>query len=1166
MRRLTAAQRAAVEHEGSALLVAAAAGSGKTMVLVERLFRQLRAGHDLTEFLIITYTNAAAAELRGKIAARLAEALAQTPDDRHLRRQTRLLYLAQISTIHAFCGVLLRQYAHLRDLPPEFRVGDEQQLLQLRTQVMERLLVERYAQQDPGFLALADTLGAGRSDAKLAQAALALYDTMCTHAQPAAWLAQCRAQLTAESEEASRTPWGEAVLRQVHRIAAAQLRRIRHAIALTQSDGALAKGYLASLEQTAAALEALAAAETWDEAQAQLPVPFPRVGSSKKMDETLKQRVVALRDACKAAAGALAGMLYDNSATVLADWRGTVPETLALFDLAEEFDRRFTREKRRRGLLDFSDLEHETIALLTDRYSGEPTAAARDIAARYHEVMVDEYQDCNEVQDTIFRAVSHQGQRLFMVGDVKQSIYRFRLADPFIFLQKYRTYADHAAPGAPRRVLLQQNFRSQPAVLEAVNHVFRTCMSVEVGELDYGDAEALYPGAVRAALPTPAVELHVIQGGEEGQTRVAREAAFVAERIRTMLDAGELIADGDQLRPVTPGDIVILLRSPRSVAADYLAALSARGIPAEGGGGGNLLESTEAQVLLSTLRAIDNPHQDIPLAAAMASPVFGFTAEELAQIRQAAQGDFCTALEAQAKTDERCAAFLAQLARWRLLSQTLSLPELVWLVQQQTEMSAVFGALPGGAQRQRNLLSIYEASLDFRGGLTAFLDAMELRRENDGMEPQIVGEGDGRVRLMSIHKSKGLEFPVVFVSDLAREFNASDLAAPVLTHPRLGVGAMALDMEQMQQYSTFARAAIRQQLKSEMLSEQLRVLYVAMTRASERMILTYCEKRADAAAEKAAWGGYPADPYQAGQATNMGHWVLMAAMLRPEAGTLRHAAGADECETIPVEGRWTIAWHEDVAEAGDEAPAQAEPAAGAAEVSAPLAAFVDAHAGAAATPSKLTATQLKGRFQDTEAAEAAAQWSAEPAPALPRFERPRFAAGETGLTPTERGIAAHLFMQYADYGRCGTEGGVRAELTRLLRDEFLSPEQAEAVEPATVLAFFTSPLGCRVRQAETLVREFKFSLLDDAEPYYPAAGPGEEILLQGVVDCALLEPAGITVIDFKTDRVTPGHEPERAAQYRGQLAVYARALERIYGRPVRSRVLWFFATGTAVEG
>lgn len=1172
MRELTTAQRAAVEHEGSALLVSAAAGSGKTMVLVERLLRQLRAGHDLTEYLIITYTNAAAMELRGKIAARLSEALAETPDDRHLRRQSQLLYLAQISTIHAFCGELLRQYAHLRDLPPDFRVAEEQQVAALREQIMERLLIERYEQAEPAFLALASTLGSGRDDRRLASTAQELYDTLRTHARPERWLAQCREQLHLEGiADAGQTVWGQAILHHLRQTAQGQLRRLRQAIELARLDEKLSRGYLPSLETTAQGLEQLASAESWDAARQGLPLAFPALKPVRGADESLKRRISAIRDQCKKAAETMETALYADSASVLSDLDCTVEATLALFDLAEEFGRRFAREKRRRGLLDFSDLEHEAIALLTDRYTDAPSAAARDIAARYQEVMVDEYQDCNQVQDTIFRAVSDEGRRLFMVGDVKQSIYRFRLADPGIFLEKYHSYHLQPEPGIPRKVLLSRNFRSRPAILEAVNHVFGCCMSEPVGELAYGAEEALYPPSDhgRPELPTPAVELHVITGGDEEQTRVQREAAFVAGRIRQMLDAGEQIAGADgSLRPMTPGDIVILLRSPRSVAADYLSALSARGIPASGGGGGDLLQSTEAQVLLCTLRAIDNPHQDVPLAAAMASPVFGFTAEELARIRQAAEGDFCTALTVCAETDAHCAAFWSQLRSWRILAQTRPLPELIWTVMEQTEMSAIFGALSGGAQRQRNLLSLYEASMSYHGGLTAFLDAMDLRRESGGMEPVPVTDGAGQVRLMSIHKSKGLEFPVVFVSDLAREFNLQDLNAPVLCHPALGVGSMVVNLEQMQQYPGFARTAIRQQKRDETLSEQLRVLYVAMTRASERMILTHCEKKAEAALEKAAFGGYPADPYAAGQADCLGHWVLMAALLRPEAGVLRHAADADEMESIPVEGRWDIQFHASVTSEPETVAAEPVPAPELPTVSAPLAQFVDPHAGAAATPSKLTATQLKGRYQDEEAAEfASAEWSGvqPPAAALPRFEQPRFAAEQQGLSPAERGIAAHLFMQYADYARCGELPGVQAELQRLVREEFLSPEQAEAVRPETILTFFAHPLGQRLRTAPELLREFKFSILDEAQRYYPDAGAGEQVLLQGVVDCAIVEPDGLTVIDFKTDRIQPGGEAARASQYRGQLRAYARALERITGRPVRRQILWFFHTGTAWE-
>ena len=500
---LTEEQRAAVEDCGGGLLVSAAAGSGKTRVLVERLLSRVEEeGLDIHRFLVITYTKAAAAELRGRIVEELAARLAERPGDRHLRRQATLVYQTQISTVHAFCAQLLRECGHLLDLDPDFRLCDESEAGVLMLQAMDDVLEQRYETVEPegDFARLLDTVAAGRDDSRLVRIALDIYGKVQSHPAPGAWLVgQQRAFALEGVADAGETPWGALLLEQAERQAEYWQGQMMRALELAWGEEKLSKGYAPSLSATLEGLRAFreAAAQGWDRASEWVAIPFPRLGAVRGCgDPAAQERIKAIREVCKKRMGKLAELFSEPSGRLLEDMRAVHPAVRGLFALVEDFSHAYTALKRERGLLDFSDLEHCAVRLLVGK-DGLPTELADQWGARYAEVMVDEYQDTNEVQNAIFSAVSGQGKRLFMVGDVKQSIYRFRLADPTIFLEKYRSFrpAGEAAEGEPRRILLTRNFRSRPQVLEGANFLFRNVMSTEFGEMDYTGDEALYPGA-----------------------------------------------------------------------------------------------------------------------------------------------------------------------------------------------------------------------------------------------------------------------------------------------------------------------------------------------------------------------------------------------------------------------------------------------------------------------------------------------------------------------------------------------------------------------------------------------------------------------------------------------------------------------------------------------
>ena len=1195
---LTSQQQLVVDNRGGGLLVSAAAGSGKTRVLVERLLDRVeREGLDVDRFLVITYTKAAAAELRARVVEELGQRMALHPEDRRLRRQATLIYKAQISTIHAFCAQLLREQGHLLDIEPDFRLLDENEADLIMLDVLDEVLDRRYETIGEGddFTQLVDTMSAGRDDSRLVQIVLDIRRRVQSHPDPSAWLEQqAQAFSMPGVKEAGETVWGRLLLADAARQAGYWMGQMAKALELCGCDDTFSANYLPTLSATLEGLRAFrsACAQGWDAARAALPIPFLTPGR-KRVPAGLPEaeQVKDLRSRCKKRMEKLEERFLDSSADLLEDMRAVGPAVRALFALEADFEAAYTAEKRRRGVLDFSDLEHLAVRLLVGQDG--PTELAAMVGERYDEIMVDEYQDINQVQNAIFTAISREGKNLFLVGDVKQSIYRFRQADPTIFLEKYRAFrpAAEAAEGEDRRLTLSKNFRSRAQVLEGANFLFRGLMSEELGELDYTDDQALYPGASYPAAEDPryAVELDALDlsGPDEGQEvrpeeeqaaktpRDLSEARFAAWRIQKLLKDGFPVSDGEGgLRPVRTGDIVILLRSPGAVLHHYARALGERGIPWEAEGGGDFFAAVEIGVALALLEVIDNPRQDVPLIAALRSPVYGFSADRLALIRAGnGGGDFYDALTAAARRgEEDCVSFLAELAELRFGAGDMSCYELLWHLYDRANLPGVFGAMSNGEERRGNLILLTELARQFEGaghkGLFGFLSYLErLRQDGKRISAPAAGRTGGGVRILSIHRSKGLEFPVVLLCGLARQFNREDMKKPMLFHPGLGVGPKRLDVERRVEYPTLARRAVERQLDREMMAEELRLLYVAATRAREKLILSVALTGGGKDIAKllpdARW---PADPQALSACQSPGQWVLLPVLTRKEAFPLRDAAGGSAPPPPLVPGpAWEIRWlsggafdARPVLPAKEEAQAEgaADPA-----LEARLR-WTYPHLGDVAAPSKLTATQLnKGRELDRETAEDAVPMAARKRE--PR--RPRFAQEALGLTPAQKGTALHAVMEYLDFDKTDTPEAIRGEIDRLVRQAYLTPEQGAAADPGAIAAFFQSPLGREVCGAAELHREFKFSVLVPAADYVPNTGPEERVLLQGVVDCWFETADGITLVDFKTDRVPAAQAADRAETYRTQMEVYSRAMEEVTGRKVTRRALWFFRAGKAVE-
>ena len=1159
--KLTPQQALAVNDRGGKLLVSAAAGSGKTKVLVDRLMKYLTDPVDpanLDEFLIITYTKAAASELRGKIAQKLTEKIAEDPANTHLQRQMQRLFLTKISTVHGFCSDILKEYAYRLDIPSDFRVADETEIREIREAVLTQILDEAYetAGEDPDFRAFVDSQGLGRDDRLVPDIIQKVYDSAMCHLHPKGWLERCMAAARAENvTDASETIWGSFLMEDLINYLDQQLNVMRQCAQWLAAEPGMEKAF-ANIKQTLEQLESLRGCVTWDDIIQNKEIDFGRLNFPRKnVDQELVDQVKAIRGACKKGLEKKLSIFSDPSRQILDDLERTEPGTRGLIKLVERFDEAFRKTKKGKRILDFGDLEHRTLDLLLGTSRGNLSSVATEIGGRFREVMVDEYQDSNGVQDAIFEALTRKRQNCFMVGDVKQSIYQFRLADPGIFLKKYHDYADaeEAEPGQGRKVLLSHNFRSGPEVIEGVNCVFGRCMSPQVGGLYYTEEEALREGVPHTALGEPGVEFYALEIRED---TYSEEAAFVAEQIEKMLHSGTLIRNKEGLAPVQPEDIVILLRSPNSVGVHYQRALEDRGIRCNSGGGGDLLQTEEIATMRSLLQTIMNPRQDIPLISALASPLFGFTADDLATFRSR-QKRGCV-YEALKQWDHpKAVAFCTALDKLRRAASMKSVSELLQMCYALTGADNVYAAMPGGENRQENLRTFYKLAADYEAGnsrdLGQFLDHLESLSERGLVSA--AGSPGGSVTIMSIHKSKGLEVPVVFLCALARDFNRDSLRAQILCDQQLGLGLSVADSRRRIRYPSLAKRAISVKMAEMALSEEMRVLYVAMTRARDRLVMVYSPKNLESSLQNIALRrNADKGALLCADASCPGDWVALTAMGRLEAGQLfqigGHTGGAEisdfpwKIEVVQApEGKLgkTVTY-----EAGGGIPERAL-----ARVRDSLT-FKYPYMGAVSAPSKQTATGRKGREKDEEAAENTPQQRMSPEV----WRKPTFIS--EGRRGKEYGNAVHTVMQYLLFECCGTLEGIDAEIRRLVECRLLLPEQEPLVSREKIFAFFCTPIGRKLASGATCIREFKFSILDDASGYGEGL-QGEKVLLQGVVDCALLDDDGITVIDFKTDRATEQTVSELVRRYSVQVNTYCEALSRIYGMPVKNAYIYFFS-------
>ena len=1181
----TSEQQKVIDLRNRNILVSAAAGSGKTAVLVERIIRRLTEDDtptDVDRLLIVTFTEAAAAEMKERIGAAIEKKLEERPGDIRLERQATLIHSAQITTIHSFCLAVIRDHFHVIGIDPGFRIAEEGELKLLKQDVLEELLEECYAEAKEEFLDFTERFGSGKSDKKIEEIILKMYEYSRSYPRPDRWLDQCVKAYESEDLEVRAE---ERV-----RMRAADIERVleRGLKICEEPDGPYMYGDM--LDSDLEELERLQRAENFD-AMYSAAAGFKWKRLSSRKDDTVspdkKEKVKKLREQAKSL---LKGMqedyFYAPREVWQQDMQDALPSVVTLTELVKRFAHMLDEKKRLRNMIDFNDMEQFALAILTEEKDGElvPSAVAGEYQDRFDEVMIDEYQDSNLVQETILTSVSRVSRgeyNIFMVGDVKQSIYSFRLSRPELFMEKYNTYS--LKDSVTQRIDLHKNFRSREEVLDSVNDIFRQIMKKELGGIEYDDSAALYPGAEFPPLPSGKEDfckselLLLDKEDTRGEDERQAEARMIARRIRELIRDGVVLdKETREYRRVQYRDIVILTRSIRGWAEVFSSVLGEEGIPAYSVSREGYFETYEVSVLLDYLKILDNARQDLPLAAVLTSVFGGLDTRELAEIRIAYPNvPFYEAAAMCAESDAaedacmeelrgKLRRFYDQVRYFREKVPYTPIHELLEEIIDKTGYGLYIAAMPGGAQRMANVEMLTERAAAFEGtsykGLFNFVRyiAQLKKYDVDYGEAGIMDEQADTVRIMSIHKSKGLEFPIVFVAGMGKKFNTQDTKGSVLLHPDWGAGVDLIDLKRRTKTPTFLKKMIREETALENLAEEMRILYVALTRAKEKLIMTGAAKITEDGAVSDI-----SSVFRAEGAKCYLDWVLPC-ILSDETGKVKQESPVEVSVfraadlTPQQEETQAEVVAEDVLRNWDASQVY-EP-----ELRERLDAQIDyvyPFEDEGKMKLKFTVSELKKWASLAE--EAGEEMYEEPVvvPLIPEFLKE-----EEILTGAPRGSAYHKLLELLDFTVDYDVENLIAAVQQLRQEGRLTDEMTECIRPKDILRFLGCRSGKRMADAARngkLYKEQPFVLSVDASEIYPEDCSGEKILVQGIIDVYFEEPDGLVVLDYKTDKVRTGNELKE--KYHAQLDYYAQALEQLTEKPVKEKIIYSFTLGEEIE-
>lgn len=1242
-------QLSAIETRNCNLLVAAAAGSGKTAVLVERIIRIITNEDnpvDIDKLLVVTFTNAAAAEMRERIADSISKALDREPTSKNLQRQLTLLNRANITTMHSFCLDVIKNNFHKIDLDPSFRIGDQTEGILIKDEVIEQLFEEKYDQEDDEFISLVEAFSSYKNDNNLKELIIDMYNFTMSGPWPENWLKENAEAFNIETmENLNNSKWFFMLRKSIKIEIDGYIKMFERAVEIINSTDGLEvyldifSSELYSIKNVYNSLD-LGLNEIY---RSLLLISFGRLKAIKKdkvSDKDAQNTVKSIRDDVKKKISELKNNVFSvTPEDMLINIQGAYPIIKKLTDIVLEFGEKFNKKKKEKNILDFNDLEHLCLKILSDRdQSGNiiPSKTAIEFKNLFEEVLVDEYQDSNNVQETIIGLVSKRNDEcpnVFMVGDVKQSIYRFRQAKPELFMDKYMRYTLEESNN--RKIQLYKNFRSRKEIIDGVNYIFGEIMSDTVGELEYTNDESLNLGASyskskdkNVILGGP-IEVNIIDKAIEDSDKnkekvdeddfesdeiegVNLEGKIIAKRIKELMDnRGDNIfkvldKETGEYRSIKYKDIVILLRATKNWSESILDELGKEGIPAYADTGSGYFESIEIRTIMSLLRVIDNPMQDVPVIALLKSPIMGFSVEDLSIIRlidkekyfyenilYIAENSICTISEELVK---KCNRFIEKLNIWRNKSIYMPIDELIWYLYMDTAYYGYVGAMPNGVLRQANLKILFQRAKQFEQtsfkGLFNFINFINKLTNSSGDmgSAKILGENEDVVRIMSIHKSKGLEFPVVFLCGTGKQFNLMDLNKSILYHDELGFGPDFVNIEKRVSIGTIAKEAIKKKMKLETLSEEVRILYVACTRAKEKLIITGTVSNMQKSIEKwmssASLDNNIIFASEVLKGKSYLDWIGMCLCKHNDGKVLREKISTSNEISKDDQSKWDIKLfgRNDILinNKKDQLKEEKEVKLNVLEEDYDEDIYSEINKRLSYKYPLKESTRLKSNISVSDLKKRNAEITDQYIQHISLEEvkvtdnktviTPKFLQKEKGLTAAEKGTAIHFVMKKIDLDRVSSLSEIKEQIKYLYENEFILEEEMKVINPYKIMSFFKSGLGKMMielhKSGEKIYREFPFYTeisSIDIDNTLSKDYESEKVRLQGIIDCFFEYNGEYIILDYKTDYVSDNNIEELQKKYIKQIDYYDNAIFKITGKRVSRRYLYSFYLEKVIE-
>ena len=1226
-------QQAVIDSRNCNLLVAAAAGSGKTAVLVERIIKIItdtKNPVDIDKLLVVTFTNAAASEMRERIGDAIAKELDKHPENTHLQNQLILLNRASITTIHSFCLDVIKSNFHKINIDPNFRIGDQTECTILKQECIEEVFEENYEQKNEDFLNLVESYAEKRGDKNLQDIILSIYNFSMASPYPKKWLEESAEFFNINDDfNFSNSIWAQSILSNVKIELEGISSSMKKAIDYVDGIDELISYKEKINNEYSQILDILNACnEGWDKTHYCMKnMQFENFTKGvKRLTKDTPSYIKQARDNAKSIRdknkksleGIITSTFYKSNEQILHEIKYLYPVVSAISNIILEFEKKYQEKKKEKGIIDFNDIEHFALAILTQEDEDKniiPSDVANIYIEKFSEIFIDEYQDSNLVQEVLLSTIANvKNPNRFMVGDVKQSIYRFRQAKPEIFLEKYAKY-DTEEGSKNRKIMLYKNFRSRKEVVDCANYIFENIMSKNIGEIEYNEKERLNLGASfkdskEDELVGGPTQIHLIQknvnskdesdevdNNEEEIDNIQLEARMIGNVIKNLMKPDE---DGklnkvydkklDDYRNVDYKDIVILLRATSSWAPVFVEELMNMDIPTYADTGIGYFDTIEIKTIMSLLKVIDNPIQDIPLIAVLKSPIFGFTPEELIDIRILdKQVSFYEALKISSSDEEELGEkvryFLNKLDEFKNKSLYMSTDEFLWYLYIETGYYAYVGALPAGTQRQANLKILFERAKQFEStsfkGIFNFINFIKkLKRSNSDMgSAKTLGENANVVRIMSIHKSKGLEFPIVICAGMGKNFNTQDFKKDILYHHRLGFGPQLVDYERKISYPSIAKEALKTTINMENLSEEMRVLYVAFTRPKEKLIITGSVRDIESSMEKWSEGvdvEGPISEYQILKGKSFLDWIMPAVLKHKDLYELRNIIDLDSSYLIDHESKWeakvwdksdvvventNIDEDESIDEILENIDLNSKESNEYTQIKEKLDykyPFIES-VNRAGT---ISVTEIK-RLESKQEIDYNAQ---EFIKKQTEVKTPLFLQNEDTkgkLTGAQKGSIMHLFMQIVNLNKVGNLDDIKEEINLAIKKKVLTQTQADTINPYKVLKFFKSNLGKRMLNSSFLKREQAFYLQLNMRDIFKIDNEEDienedKLMVRGIIDAYFEENNEIVLLDYKTDFVNEENKDEVIKKYEKQLEIYSNALNTLTGKKVKEAYIYLF--------